>query len=154
MPSRSLHLDSLDAQILLAVNVEKVQGDKDGGILPEHDRAKRDVLALMMLRLGDGTNVHRVDGRAEDVLAILWMGDPAGLSTVEDRVSPGLDMERESIYVNVTGAHVETPVAVLVKVDEVEEDDNFGRGDKPALKVDMHGCGAIWCAHVFTSEKV
>ena len=98
--------------------------------------------------------VHRVDGGAVDVLAIFWIGDPAGLRGVEGGVSPRLDMEHEPTRVDVTGSHVEAPVLVLVEVDVVQEDDNFGRGDKPALKVDAHGGRVLGCPHVFAGEKV
>ena len=72
----------IDAQIPRAVNVEVVQRDKDGGILPKLDLTKCNVFALLMLRLRNGTYVHRVDGRAKDVRTILWIGNPARLSTV------------------------------------------------------------------------
>ena len=48
-------------------------------------------------------------------------------------------MKREPIRVNITRAHVETPVVIHVEVDMVEEDNDLGRGNKPALKSDADG---------------
>ena len=130
-----------DAKISLAVDVDEIQRDEDGWILPEPDRIEHDVpVVLMGLRLGDGTNlkVHRADGGAKDVLSIFWIGDPASLCGVQDRVSPSLDMEREPAHIDLTGSRVEAPVVFFVEIDVVQEDDDLGRGDKPALKVDAH----------------
>lgn len=149
----------IDAKASLAVDVDKVQRDKDRGILPKGNLVKRDVPRVLELRLGDrghrtDLEVHRVDGRAVNVLAILWVCDPAGLSGVEGRVSPRLDVERESAHVDVAGAHVEAPVATAVEVDVVKEDDDLGRGDEAALKFDAHRGRVFGPAHVFTRKKV
>ena len=132
MPDQSRLANTIDictdAQIRCAVNVDQVERDKDGGILPEFDPAKCNVLALFFLWLGDGTHIHRVDGCAKGVCTILWVGDPARLYGVHDRVSPGVDMDCESIHVNVACVHVEAPVTILVEVDVVEKDDDLGGG--------------------------
>jgi len=146
----------VDAKISFAVYVEKVQRDENGGILPEFDFVERDVHVVFVLRLGNGTTlkVHCADGRAENVLAILWIGDPASLCGVEVCVSPRFYMEREPVHVNAAGSHAEAPVVVRVEVDEVQEYNDLGRGDKPALKVDAHGRRVTGFPLVLTSEKV
>ena len=149
---------SVDAKISLAVNVDRVQSNEDGWISPKLDVVECDWLALLELRLVRGTNVRRVGRHAKDVLLILWICDPASLRGVEDSISPTLDIERESVHVNVSGGGLETPVAATVEIDVVQEDDDFGRGNERALKVDAHGGGVAGVdqqvAHVFTSEKL
>src|SRR6266702_1818466 len=108
-----------------------------------------------MLLLITGTNIHRTNRCAEDALAILWIGNPASTRAVEDSVRPSLDIERESVHVDVTSSGNDAPVAVLVEFNAVEEDDNLGRSDERTLKVNAHG-GSMRVlrevAHVFTSE--
>lgn len=77
---------SIDAKIGFTIHVEIIQGDKDGGFFEKFDRVERDFLAVFVLRLVPGTNIHRIDRCAKDVLAVLWIGNPASLSTVEDSV--------------------------------------------------------------------
>ena len=110
----------------------------------------------MRLRIGEGTDfeVHRVDGRAINVLAGLWIGDPASPGKVQPRVSPGLDVECEPVHVGIAGAHAEAPVEPLVKVDMIQENDDLWRSYEPALKVDAHGGGVFGLSHVLTGEKV
>ena len=100
-------------------------------------------------RIGEGTDseVHRVDGRAINVLVVLWIGDSASPGKVQHCVSPGLDVECEPVHVNIAGAHAEVPVELLVKVDMVQENDDLWRCHEPALKVDAHGLWACGCAH-------
>ena len=92
------------------------------------------------------------------MLAILWIGDPAGLRGIEDSVLPSLDSERESIRIYASGGSLEAPMAILVEIDVVQEDDDLGRGDERALEVDAHGGGiggvTQEVAHVLASEKI
>ena len=113
---------------------------------------------MLELRLVPGTNIYRTDRCAKDVLAILWIGNPASLRAVEDSVRPSLDIERESVRVNVTSSSDDAPVVVLVEFDAVEEDDNLGRSDERALEVNAYGGGGFGVlpevAHMFTSEEI
>jgi len=77
---------SVDTKIGPAINVEIIQGDKDGGFPPELDRVESDFAALFWLRSVPGMNVHRVNRFAKNVLVILWIGNPASPRCVEDRV--------------------------------------------------------------------
>lgn len=74
--------------------------------------------------------------------AILWIGNPASLRAVEDSVRPSLDVE----------------LVVQVYFEAVEEDDDLGRSDERALKVNADGGGGIAAlpdqAHVFTGEEI
>src|SRR6266702_1676521 len=111
-----------------------------------------------MLLLIAGTNIHRTNRCAKDVLAILWIGNPASPRAVEDSVRPSLDIERESVHVDITSSGNDAPVAVLVEFNAVEEDDDLGRSDERTLKVNAHGGGSMRVlrevAHVFTSEEI
>lgn len=148
----------IDAKIGFAIHVEMIQGDEDRGFLKEFDGIKRDFLAVFMLRLVPGTNLHRIDRCAKDVFAILWIGNPASLCAVEDSVCPSLDIERESVHVDIGSSSNGAPVVVPVELDSIEEDDDLGRSDEWALKVDADRCRGFGIlpevAHVFTSEKI
>ena len=113
---------------------------------------------MFELWLVPGTNGHRVDGRAKDILAVLCISDPAGLRGVEDCVPPRLDIERKPLCVDVGGGSPEAPVATLAQIDVVEEYDDFGWGHERAVKVDTHRGGGIGVseeiAHVFTSGEL
>ena len=76
----------VDAKIGFAIDVEIIQGDKDGRFLEEFDRSKWDFLTVLELRLVPGTNIHGTNRCTKDVLAILRIGDPASLRAVEDSV--------------------------------------------------------------------
>ena len=67
-------------------------------------------------------------------------------------------MERESVHVNITGSSNDAKVAIPLEFEEVEKDDDLGRSDERALKVNADRGGGIGIlpeiAHVFTSEKI
>ena len=71
---------------------------------------------------------------------------------------PRLDVQSESVDVNVRGSGFETPVAAFVEIDVVEENDDLGRGDKRALKVNARGGRGFGVrnqvAHVLASQKL
>lgn len=149
---------SVDAKICLAINIKAVQRDKDRGVLPEFNRVEIDFAALFWLRLVPRTNVRRVDRRAINMLVIHWIGNPTNPCTVEDRVRPGLDIECESVHVDVSGSSLQTPDSFLVEVDAVEENEDLGRSGEGALKMDTHRgwivriCPEVAC--VFTGEEI
>ena len=114
---------------------------------------------MFVLRLIPGTNIPRTNRCAENVLAILWIGNPASLRGVEVSVRPSLDIERKSFRIDVTSSSNDTPVGFLVEFEVIEEDDDLGRSDERALKVDADGFRGIIgvfpdVAHVFTSEEI
>jgi len=69
---------SVDAKIGFAINVDGVQGNEDGGFLEEFARIKCDFLTVFELKLTVNTrNIRRSDRCTKNVLAILWIGNPA-----------------------------------------------------------------------------
>jgi hypothetical protein len=86
------------------------------------------------------------------VRLILRVCDPTSLRSVEDSISPSLNIERESIHADFSGRSTETPVVIFVEINVVQEDDDFRRGNERALKFDAHGGGVVEFAHVFTCE--
>lgn len=89
-----------------------------------------------MLRQVPETNLHRTDRCVENVFAILWIGNPTSLHAVEDSVCRSLNIERKPFHVDISSSGNGAPVAVPVKLDLIENDDNLGRSDKWALEVD------------------
>ena len=77
---------------------------------------------------------------------------------MEDSVRPSLDIEREPFHVDISGSSEGAPVAVPLELDSIEEDDNLGRGDEWAFKVNANRGGRLGIlpgvAHVFTSEEI
>ena len=71
--------------------------------------------------------------------SILRIGDPSHLSGIKDGIIPRLDIECESFFIDVSCTGFQTPVPPPVKVDEVEEDGDFWRGDEWTLEVDADG---------------
>jgi len=108
------------------------------------------------LRLILRAHFRRVDGRAKDMRLVFGIGDPTCLRSVEDGISPCLEVEREAVYIDVAGPGLEAPVMVLVEVHEVQEDDDLGRGYEWTVELDAHGRGIVWIdhkiAHVFAGE--
>ena len=88
------------------------------------------------------------------MFAIFWVGDPASFRAKEDSVSPSLDAERESVRVDTSGGSLEAPIVVVPEIDEVQEDDDFWRGDEWTFEVDAHGGGTSGVAHVLAGEKI
>ena len=149
---------SVDAEISLTIDVDGVQGDEDRWVLPEFNRVELDFAALFWLRLVPRTDVHRVDRCAKNMLVIFWIGNPTNPCSVEDRVPPGLDIECESVHVDVSGSSFQTPDAVFVEVDAVEENQDLGRSGEGALKINTNRGWIIGIcpevARVFTSEEI
>lgn len=81
------------------------------------------------------------------MLAVCWIGDPAGLATAEDGGVRPFKSEREPSWVNFAGSNAQPDASVGVwlsmirvgDVEEIEKDDNFGTGDEPPFKIDTYG---------------
>ncbi|EED78848.1 predicted protein [Postia placenta Mad-698-R] len=82
------------------------------------------------------TDVHRVRGAAEDILAVLGIGNLSSGSPVEDGTTPSVDVDGEASGVDITGVGFRPPIAIFVNVKHVEETDDLWRGDKRTREVD------------------
>lgn len=60
---------------------------------------------------------------------------------MKDCIVPRLDIECKSMRIDLCGGSFQTPVTILLEVDEIEEDDYSGRGEKRALEIDARGSG-------------
>jgi len=86
------------------------------------------------------------------VLAVRWIGDPAGLATAEYGGVRPLKSEREPSWVNFAGSSAQPDANAGVclslirvgDVEEIEKDDHFGAGDEPPFKIDTYGGGLKW----------
>ena len=145
MPGQSLLSDiigvHIETEISTTVDVKHIPSHENIWNLPKLNVSKVDPFALVKWGLVTSSNFHSIDrlGSAIDVLFVLWIGDPICLRRIEDCVIPCLDIEIESVDIYVRGSGPETPVAAFVEIDVVEENDNLGRGDKRARKVDALG---------------
>ena len=143
MPDQSTLTDVTDvraeAEIGSAVEVELVQSHKNVQVLAELGVSKADTFALLELGLVPRSNILRIDRGAKNVLAVFGIGDPTCLRGIKDCVTPRLDVDRESVFIDVGGGCIETPVVPAVKIDEVEEGEDIGRGNERALEINAHG---------------
>lgn len=73
---------------------------------------------------------------------------------MEDSISPRLNIEDKSLLIDVSGGSAKAPVVVVVKINQVKEHDDLGRGDEWALKIDARRGGVVSEAYVFTSEEL
>jgi len=147
MPGQSLRSAIIDVRIETeigsAAEVEQVPSHENARVRPELDISKSDTFALLELGFVPRSNFLRIDRSAEDVRLVLRIGDPTCLCGIKDRVTPRLDIERESVGVYVSSGGLETPVVVFVEIDVVEEDEDFGGGEERALKDDSHGLSGL-----------
>lgn len=58
---------------------------------------------VLELRPVPRTDVHRVRGAAEDILAVLGIGNLSSGSPVEDGTTPSVDVDGEASGVDITG---------------------------------------------------
>lgn len=140
MPSQTdrgdvIHI-GLDSEIDCPIEIEFVKSHKDIRHPPKLDVSEVDGLAPLLLQPRDDICIN---GSTEDVLTILWIGNPAGLGTAEDCSTPRLDSKRESQGVNFAGGCPDVISPLLNYVKEIEEDDHLGRGDERGFEVDTHG---------------
>jgi len=158
MPGQSFLSNPIDVcietEVGCATDVERVPSYENVRVLPELDVSKANAFAMFELGLVPRPNFLRIDRGAEDVSTVLGIGNPTRLSEKKDRVTPRIDVERESGVVYVSGGRLETPVAIFVEVDHVEEDDDFGRGEERALKVDASGGRARGVAGMFAGQEL
>ena len=143
-----------DTKVGLAVNVKRVEGDKDGRIFPELDVVEGGFVSVLKLRLI--RNICCIVRKTENVFFILWVCDPTGLCSVQDGVTPALDSEREFIHVNVGSGCPQAPIMALAEIDVTQENNDLGGGNEWMLEVDTHGCRVIRIyqeiAHVLAIE--
>ena len=89
---------------------------------------------------------------------VLGICDPTCLCSIKDCVIPRLNVKSESVDVYVPGSGLEAPITAFVKIDVVEEDDDLGRGDKRACKVDAFGGRGVEVrskvTHVIASQEL
>jgi len=134
---------SINAKVMLAIDVEAVQRNENLGFLPKFDVVvvvcEGNVTSRLELRLIGSSDVLCINGFAEDVHAIFGIGDPAYLGGVEDGIAPCFDVKCESIYVDVGSECLETTMFGLVHVDVVQEDDDLWRGKEGPFKFDSRG---------------
>jgi hypothetical protein len=131
----------VETEIGLAIKVELVPSHENVRRLPELSVSKADTFAVLELGLIPRSHILRIDRGAKDVLAVFGIGDPAYLRGIKGRVRPRLNVEREAVYIDVGGGCLETPIFAAIEIEEIEENDDFGRGNERALKVDAHGGG-------------
>ena len=74
---------SLDTEIGLLIDIDRVQGYENIWSLPELHSIERELLILGQLRLIPWTDVTRVETRAKDVRTIFGIRDPAGLGGIK-----------------------------------------------------------------------
>ena len=143
MPCQSLLSDIIDvhteAETGATVDVEHIPSHENIWIIPKFNVTKTDTFTLFKLGPVPSPNFLRIYRSAKDVWFVLGIGDPTCLSSVKDCVIPRLDVESESVDVYVRGSCLETPVTAFFEIDVVEEDNDLGRGDKLARKVDALG---------------
>ena len=158
MPGQSFLSDFIDVcietEVGCAADVERVPSHENVRFLPELDVSKANTLAMFELGLVPRPNFLRINRGAEDVLTVLGIGNPTRLSGIKDRVTPRLDVERESGFVYVGGGGLQTPVVIFVEIDLVEEDDDFGRGEERALKVDASGGRVLGVVDVLAVQEL
>lgn len=132
----------LEAQIVAALNVELIYSHEDLGHLPEVER-NLNLGTVLELRLFPRTDVHRVRGAAEDILAVLGVGDPSGGGRVEDGIKPSVNMDGEACGIDIGDVGLSPPIVVLVDVDLVEEANHLGRGDEGTREADATLSGSL-----------
>ena len=147
MPVQSFLSDTIneriETEIGLAVEVDIVPTHENGRSLPKLIVFKAETTVL---------NSVRIDRTTKDVWFVLGIGDPTSLRTKKDCVTPRLEVESESVGINLRGACLETPVVVFVEIDVVDEDDHLGRGGEWARKVNTRGGFQIRVAPVLASQ--
>ena len=143
MPGQSLLSDIIrvhsKTKVGLTVNVEHIPSHENIWILPKLNVSKANTFALFKLGLVPSSNFLRINRSAKNVWFVLGISDPSCSRSKKDCVTPCLDIESKSVNVYVRGSGLETPVSAFAEIDVVEEDNDFGRGDKRARKVDTGG---------------
>jgi len=158
MPGQSFLSDVIDirleTEIGYAADVKRVPSHENVRVLPELDVSKPNTFALFEFGPVPRSNFLRIDRGAEDVRAVLGIGNPTCRGGIKDRVTPRLNVERESGIVNVSGGGLETPVVAFIEINQVEEDDDFGRGEEWALKVNARGGRVLGVAGVLAGQEL
>lgn len=127
---------TLDPQVLIGGNVDKVESRKDVRLLEERGASEKDSLVVFRLRVLPRANVHGVGRAAEDIILVLGICDPPGGGGVESGVRPGVDVDGEAFRVDVGGVRLETGAGTRASVELLDEDDDLRFGEEGALKVD------------------
>ena len=144
-----------NVQISLVVDINIVECDEDRRILPQLNILEFDSPALCECWLVWEMNIHHVKRCGKDMLVVLWISDPASLYSMTDCVFLHLSLEHEPPHIDISGGSSKVLAVALMKINVVEEYDDFGRGDKCTLTVDAHEERVIvTVAHVFTSEEL
>jgi len=158
MPGQSFLSDIIDVRIETEIgyvaDVERVPSHENVWVLPELDVSKANTFALFEFGLVPRSNFLCIDRGAEDVRAVLGIGNPTCRGGIKDRVTPRLDVEGESGCVYVSGSGLETPVAVFIEIELVEKDDDFRRGEERALKVNADGGRVLGLAGVLAGQEL
>ena len=143
MPSQSLLGDMINkgrqTEVVSAAKIKLIQGNEDIGIFPELNVSEANGFAGLGLWCLPRSNFRCVDRGAEYMCSVLRIGNPSHPSGIKDGIIPRLDVERESFFVDAGCTSFQTSVPSLVKVDEVEKDDDFRRGNEWTLEVDTGG---------------
>lgn len=135
-PLRNVVSIASDPKVILLGDIDRVQSAEDAGPPPERDALETDIFVLAFLRLVPRTDVHGVGSAAVNVFLVLGVGDPAGDTRVKLGVGPGIDVNGESLCVDLVDVGPDPRAGSFSTVELPEETHHLGGSDVGTLEVD------------------